>query len=354
MRNFGKKVQYHLLTATSYMIPFVVVGGIFYSMSLMFSGDGIVPTEGWLLKLCQIGQTGLHLFIPVLGGYIAYSMEDKPGLAPGFIGAYLAQEMGEGFLGGILAGFLAGCSIGLLRKIKIPEVYRTVQTVFLFPVAGTLLTAGIMQFIVGPPLAMFMSWMILKLNTLSQMAKIPLGILLGAMVGCDLGGPINKVAYTFAQSQVNTLPFIMGGVGIAGAVPPTGVGLATILFRRKFSETERESGKAAIIMGIMGITEGAIPFVMTDPIRTIMIYMIGSAIGCTFGFMAGCLNHTAWGGLIVLPVVEHRIAYIVGICIGSLVVAVLMGLLKKDYKKSNSSQGNFEEKDDWELIIEDW
>lgn len=343
----SKTIQYHLLTATSYMIPFIVAGGIFYSVSLMFSGDGSVPDTGWMLRFYQIGQAGLHLFIPVLGGYIAYSMEDRPGLVPGMIGAYLAQEIGAGFIGGILAGFLAGYSVRLLKKIKMKEAYRTVQNIFLFPLGATLITAGLIQLILGPPVAVFMEWMTMKLDTFSQIGKVPLGLLMGAMTGFDLGGPVNKTVYTFAQSQVDTLPFLMGGVGIAGAVPPIGAGLSTILFRKKFSEEEKEAGKAAILMGIMGITEGAIPFVMNDSIRVISIYMTGSAIGCMFGFLTGCLNHAAWGGLIVLPIVEHRVAYVVGIFAGALVVAVLMGMLKRDHQAKKPEE-------EWELTIEDW
>ena len=156
-------------------------------------------------------------------------------------------------------------------------------------------------------------------------------MLLGAMVGVDMGGPINKVAYTFAQTQVDTLPYLMGGVGAAGAVPPIGIGLATILFKKKFSEDERGSGKAAIVMGCMGITEGAIPFATADPVRMIPIYTLGSAIACMSGFLFGAINHVPWGGLIVLPVAEHRLGYFAAVMIGALVVAILTGLLKKDY-----------------------
>lgn len=338
-------MQQDLLSATSYMIPFVVVGGVCYSLSLL------VPA-GRPAQICsQIGQAGLHLFLPVFGGFIAYSMEDRPGLAPGFLGAYLAQEMGAGFLGGILAGFLAGYLIRLLKKIPIPETYRTVQNIFLFPIAGTVLTAVILLLLLGQPLVLFQGWMTCKLKALSKAAKVPLGILMGAMVGCDLGGPINKAAYTFAQSQIDTLPFLMGGVGVAGAVPPIGSGLATILFRKKFSDAEIQSGKSAIVMGCMGITEGAIPFMMSDPLHTIPIYMIGSAVGCTTGFMLGCLNYAPWGGLIVLPVVDHRMAYVLSTLIGALVVAVVTGLTKKEEQKQEIEENK---DDDWELKIEDW
>lgn len=351
MKKAAKALQKHLMTATSYMIPFVVAGGIFYSLSIMLNGEASVPENGWLAQLNQIGAAGLALFIPALGGYIAYSMADKAGIGPGFIGAYLAREIGAGFLGGILAGFIAGYAVTLLKKIKIPTAYRTLGTIFLYPLGGTLISGGIMVFLLGAPIANLMDWMTNALNSMSGAAKVPLGLLLGSMVGVDMGGPINKVAYTFAQTQVDTLPYLMGGVGAAGAIPPIGIGLATILFKRKFSQEERNSGKAAILMGCMGITEGAIPFATTDPLRVIPAYVIGSAIGCVSGFLFGCLNHAPWGGLIVLPVVDHRVGYFFAVLIGAVVVAVLMGILKKDYLEEKPQETNMEE---FEVTFEDF
>ena len=352
MKNMLKEFQRHLMTATSYMIPFVVAGGILFSLSVMLNGEAAVPETGFLSQLNQIGSAGLALFIPVLGGYIAYSIADKPGLAPGFIGAYLAREIGAGFLGGILAGFIAGYSIQLLKKIKIPNTYRTLKTIFLYPLGATIITGGIMVFVLGVPIANLMNLMTDGLNSMSGAAKVPLGILLGSMVGVDMGGPINKVAYTFAQTQVDTLPYLMGGVGVAGAVPPLGIGLATLLFKKKFSKSERDSGKAAILMGCMGITEGAIPFATADPLRVIPIYVIGSAIGCTSGFLFGCLNHAPWGGLIVLPVVDNRIGYFLSALIGAGVVAILIKILKKDYVEDGPTMIT-EELEELDVIFED-
>lgn len=343
MKNALKNIQKHLMTATSYMIPFVVAGGIIYAVSIMLNGEASVPESGWLAKLNMIGAAGLDLFIPVLGGYIAFSMADKPGLAPGFIGAYLAKEIGAGFIGGILAGYLAGFVVQQLKKIKIPANYRTLGTIFLYPLVGTLITGGIIVFLIGVPISTFMNWMTEALNGMQGAAKVPLGMLLGSMVGVDMGGPINKVAYTFAQTQVDTLPFLMGGVGVAGAVPPIGIGIATIIFRKKFTQEECNSGKAAILMGCMGITEGAIPFATTDPLRVIPAYVVGSAVGCTSGFLFGCLNHAPWGGLIVLPVVDHRIGYLVSVLIGSMVTALMVGFLKK--KKTEAPALDTEEAD---------
>lgn len=246
MKKRGKELQRHLLTATSYMIPFLVAGGIIYSLAILLNGSTAFPADSILYKLNIIGQAGLELFIPVLGGYIAFSMADKPGLAPGFISAYLAKEIGAGFIGGILAGYIAGFIMKQLKKVPIQEKYSIMNTVFLYPLAGTLLSGGIIVFIIGEPIAVFMQMMTNGLNSISGMTKASLGIILGAMTGFDLGGPVNKVAYTFAQTQITTLPYLMGGIGCAGAAPAIGSGIATILFKKKFNTAERESGKAAI------------------------------------------------------------------------------------------------------------
>lgn len=346
-----------LMAGTSWMIPFVVAGGIYFSISVMLNGMVFgmpaQPTEGFLGQLNQIGAAGLALFIPILGGYIGYAIEDKAALAPGMIGAYLAKEIGAGFIGGILAGFIAGYTIRFLKKtIKLPPQYRSLLTIFIYPLLGTLVAGGLMVFVIGQPIANLMEIMTNGLNSLSGAAKVPLGVLLGSMVGVDMGGPINKVAYTFAQTQVDTLPYLMGGVGIAGAVPPLGIGLATILFKKKFSSEEKDQGIAAIIMGCMGITEGAIPYATADPVRVIPIYVIGSAVGCVSGFLFGCQNHAPWGGLIVLPVVDNRIGYVAGALIGAIVVAVLIRIVKPDYKEPENLEENLEEIADIDIDFE--
>lgn len=344
-----KDLQRHLMTATSYMILFVVPGGIYFALSVMMNGKGAVPTEGIAAQLNQIGSAGLALFIPALGGYIAYSIAEKAGIGPGFIGAYLAREIGAGFIGGIIAGFIAGYVVEALKKIKLPTAYKAVGNIFLYPLLGTLASGGAIVFFLGKPIAAFMNWMTVSLNGMSGAAKTPLGLLLGAMIGVDMGGPINKVAATFAQTQVDTLPYLMGGVGAAIAVPPIGIGLATLLFKKKFSEDDRGSGTAAILMGCTGITEGAIPFATAD-VRLIPVYAIGSALSCMSGFLFGTLNHAPWGGLIVLPVCENRIGYVASILIGAVFVAVVTGLMKKDYVAEDDNQ----EVEDIELSFDDF
>ena len=350
MKKIAKSLQKHLMTATGYMIPFVVAGGILFALSVMLSGQPSVPETGWLAKLNQIGSAGLTLFIPILGGFIAFSMVDKPGLAPGMIGAYLANEIGAGFLGGIVAGFLAGFVVMQLKKIKLPTSFRALSTIFIYPLVGTLVTGGIIVFLIGEPLASIMTGLTNFLNGLSGAAKIPLGGLLGGMVAFDMGGPVNKVACTFAQTQVDTLPYLMGGVGVAICIPPIGLGLATLLSPKKFTSEEKNSGIAALLMGCVGITEGAIPFATADPLRVIPCIMAGSIVGNIMAFLFGCLNHAPWGGLIVLPVVENRIGYIVSVLCGALVTAIALRFAKKDVIEEITEE---EDLDDFELEFEE-
>ncbi|MBY9077810.1 PTS fructose transporter subunit EIIC [Paenibacillus sp. HN-1] len=319
----------HLLTGTSHMIPFIVAAGIIFSLAVMLSGKAATPETGWLADLAKIGSAGFTLFIPILGGYIAYSIADKPGLAPGAIGALLANQVGAGFLGGMAAGFLAGFVVSMLKRIKLPPALRSLGTIFLYPLCGTLIVGGIIVWGIGGPIAILMSSLTDWLNGMAGAGKAILAVILGGMTAFDMGGPINKVATLFAQTQVKELPYLMGGVGVAICTPPIGMGLATFLSRKKYTIEEREAGKAAILMGCVGITEGAIPFAVNDPIRVIPSIMTGAIVGNIIAFSLGVLNHAPWGGLIVLPVVEGRIGYIISVLAGAVVTALLVNALKK-------------------------
>lgn len=233
----------HVLTGTSHMIPFIVAGGILFSLSVMLNDVPSTPTEGWLAGLAQIGLAGLTLFIPVLGGYIAYSIADKPGLAPGMLGAYLAKEVGAGFLGGMVAGFIAGIVVKELKKIKLPTSLKTLGSIFLYPLIGTLVTGGIMIWVIGTPIASVMNGLTNWLSGLGDVGKVPLATILGGMTAFDMGGPINKVATLFAQTQVDVLPYLMGGVGVAICTPPIGMGLATLLAPKKYNNEEKKLEK---------------------------------------------------------------------------------------------------------------
>lgn len=333
MRENLKIVKRHLLTGTSHMIPFIVSGGILLALSVMVNPQGIsqstVNNQIFVSGLSEIGHAGLTLFIPVLGGYIAYSIAERHGLAPGMCGAWVAKSVGAGFLGGIAAGFIAGVIVNYLKKIELPLSLKSLGAIFLYPVVGTLLTGGIVFWLIGKPISFVMSSLTSWLAHMNDIGLVPLGAILGSMTAFDMGGPINKVATLFAQTQVDTLPYLMGGVGVAICTPSIGMGIATMLAPKKYNVEEREAGKAAILMGCMGITEGAIPFAANDPIRVIPSICVGAAIGNIISFLLGVLNHAPWGGLIVLPVIEGKLGYVIGVVVGSLVTAILVNVLKR-------------------------
>lgn len=332
------------------MIPFIVAGGVLFSLAVMLNPEGAAtPRIGWLGDLAKIGNAGLQLFVSVLGGYIAYSIADRPGLAPGMIGAYLADQIGAGFLGGIVAGFIAGYVVKALKKIKLPISLKSLGSIFLYPLFGTLITGGIIVWVIGAPISLLMDGLTNWLNTLNRAGKIPLAAILGAMTAFDMGGPVNKVATLFAQTQVDTLPYLMGGVGVAICTPPIGMGIATLLAPKKYNTEEKEAGKAAIIMGAVGITEGAIPFAANDPLRVIPSIVVGAAIGNIIPFLMGVLNHAPWGGLIVLPVVEGWLGYILGIIVGSLITALMVNFLKKDNKDITDYDKEIQIEDDLDI-----
>lgn len=349
IKNEVKKLQKHILTGTSHMIPFIVAGGVLFSISIMLNTSASVPHDGWLGDLAQIGNAGLELFVPVLGGYIAYSIADRPGLAPGMIGAYLAKEVDAGFIGGILAGFIAGYVVRLLKKINLPLSLKSIGTIFLYPLGGTIITGGIVVWVIGTPIAYIMQLLTVWLSQLSHIGKIPLATLLGAMTAFDMGGPINKVATLFAQTQVDTLPYLMGGVGVAICTPSIGMGLATLLAPRKYSSEEKQAGKGALLMGCVGITEGAIPSAANDPLRVIPAIIAGSVVGNISAFLLGVLNHAPWGGIVVLPVIENKLGYLFSIILGSLVTAFLVNLLK-----SKEVHTEIKEDDDFDIEFEEW
>lgn len=351
MKEYILKIKKHLLTGTSHMIPFIVAGGILFSLSVMLNPEGAAtPTQGWLAGLANIGLGGLTLFIPVLGGYIAYSIADKPGLAPGMIGAYLAKEIGAGFLGGMIAGCIAGIVVSQLKRIKLPISLKSLGSIFLYPLLGTFITGGIIIWVIGAPITNIITNLTNWLS-LGDVGKVPLAMILGGMTAFDMGGPINKVATLFAQTQVDVLPYLMGGVGVAICTPPIGMGIATLLSPKKYTVDEREAGKAAILMGCVGITEGAIPFAANDPLKVIPSIIIGAMVGNIIPFLMGVLNHAPWGGIIVLPVVEGKLGYLLGVLAGSVVTALVINLLKKEIKQeeTNKQEAEIEE---LELVFE--
>lgn len=353
-----RETKKHVMTGISYMIPFVVTGGVVLAVCVLIGGEHAVPTEGALGKIATIGSAGLGLMVPILSGFIAYSICDCAGLAPGIIGGFIANNIGAGFIGGIISGLLAGIVVSYLKKIKVPSSLRSVMPIFVIPLVGGLIVSSIMLFIVGEPIAALMTFLTDLLEGMSTGNAIFLALILGMMNCTDMGGPIGKVSYGFGTAMLSNinpatgLPnesslLIMAAVGVSCAIPPLACGLSTLLFKNKFNTEEKEAGKAALIMGCVSISEGAIPFAATDPLRVIPSCMVGGGLGAVIAMMFGAGNPAPWGGFIVAPIVTNPLVYVLAICIGAIVGAILMGILKKETKEQVQREDN-----DIELDIE--
>ena len=353
-----RETKKHVMTGISYMIPFVVTGGVVLAVCVLIGGEHAVPTEGALGKIATIGSAGLGLMVPILSGFIAYSICDRAGLAPGIIGGFIANNIGAGFIGGIISGLLAGIVVSYLKKIKVPSSLRSAMPIFVIPLVGGLIVSSIMLFIVGEPIAALMTFLTDLLEGMSTGNAIFLALILGMMNCTDMGGPIGKVSYGFGTAMLSNinpatgLPnesslLIMAAVGVSCAIPPLACGLSTLLFKNKFNTEEKEAGKAALIMGCVSISEGAIPFAATDPLRVIPSCMVGGGLGAVIAMMFGAGNPAPWGGFIVAPIVTNPLVYVLAICIGAIVGAILMGILKKETKEQVQREDN-----DIELDIE--
>ncbi len=338
--NILKTTRLHLMTGVSYMVPFVVAGGILLAIGVMITGEGSVPKDGTFAKdLFDLGVAGLGLMVPILAAYIGFSIAGRPGLAPAGISGAVASAIGAGFLGGLLGGLIGGIAAYYLKQTPVPKKIHTVVPIFIVPIIGTLIAAGGMLWVFGPPVAAINTSLTHWLQSMDTSNAILVAIILGLFTGFDLGGPVNKVAFAFMLMSV--------GAGVYGPVaansvaictPPIGLGIATLLSRRLYSDAERETGIAGFLMGSIGITEGAIPFAASDPLRVIPSTMIGSAVGAATVAILGVKGHAAWGGLIVLPVVEGKMKYLIAIALGALTTALMVNFLKTVWKQKKSEQ----------------
>lgn len=335
-KNAGVPSAYkHLMTGVSHMLPFVVAGGLL--IALAFAFGGINPPPGSFgAALSQIGGgTGAFgLFVPVLAGYIAFSIADRPGLAPGMIGGLLALGGGSGFLGGLLAGFLAGyVTRWLNRGIRLPRTLEGLKPTLILPLLGTAITGLTMIYVVGRPVAAALSAATAWLQGLGDASAGLLGAVLGLMMAFDMGGPINKAAYTFSVGLLGSNVYgPIAAAMAAGMTPPLALFFATLFFKNRFTRDEHEAGKAAGVLGLSFITEGAIPFAARDPLRVIPSLMIGSAVAGAISMAAGCLLRAPHGGIFVLFIpnaVVNLPMYVVAIMVGTVVSTVLLGVLKK-------------------------
>ncbi|RDI22098.1 PTS system D-fructose-specific IIB component (F1P-forming) (Frc family) /PTS system D-fructose-specific IIC component (F1P-forming) (Frc family) [Pseudacidovorax intermedius] len=328
----------HLMTGVSFMLPFVVAGGLLIALAFALGGiyvydDAHKGTLGW--TLFQIGaKGGFALMVPALAGYIAFSIADRPGIAPGMIGGLLAGTVGAGFLGGIAAGFIAGYSVNALNRwIRLPRGLEGLKPVLILPLLGAAITGVAMMLVIGQPVAAIMAALTDWLKGMQTSSAVLLGITLGAMMAADMGGPINKAAYVFSTTLIASgVATPMAAAMAAGMVPPLGIALACRLFASRFTPDEREASKAAAVLGLAFITEGAIPYVARDPLRVIPACVLGSATAGALSMMWGIALQAPHGGVFVLAIpnaVNHVVLYALAILIGSVVTALALGAFKK-------------------------
>ena len=341
----GHQIYKHLMNGVSHMLPFVVGGGILIAIAFLIDGFSVdlnsLPADqranfGTITQAAAmfkgIGGTAFGFMLPILAGFIAMSIADRPGLAVGFVGGSIAANGTSGFLGALVAGFVAGYIVLLLKKVfsKLPESLDGMKPVLLYPLLGIFLVGVIMQFVVEPPIGALNTAINNGLNGLNGASAVVLGVLLGGMMSVDMGGPVNKAAYVFGTASIAAGNYnIMAAVMIGGMVPPIAIALATIFFKNKFTAEERKAGPTNFIMGLSFITEGAIPFAASDPLHVLPACVVGSAVAGGLSMAFGCTLMAPHGGIFVVPTIGHPLMYLVALVIGSFIACGLLGLLKK-------------------------
>jgi fructose-specific phosphotransferase system IIC component len=352
MKIFLQKHKQYLLTGVSHVIPFIACGGILIAFGLAYAfQSGLVDANGapdvarapWFVRdIVLIGETAFKLFPAVLAGFIAFGMAGKPGLAPGFVGGYIAsmpqvvdgKSTSAGFLGAVIIGLVAGHVVNLLKKPKMPRWIRPVMPIIIIPIVSGVVV-GLLMLVLNMPLANVMVKLGQALQGMQGGSQVVLALVLGAMIAFDMGGPVNKAAFFFGAAMIQEGNFaVMGACAAAICVPPLGLGLATLINRKRWTEEQRESGIAALGMGMIGITEGAIPFAAGDPFRVIPCIMAGSMTASTIAMLGGVGDHAPHGGPVVLPVVDNKIIFVCAIAAGAAVTALLINLVKKYTEKS--------------------
>lgn len=343
--SIGHQIYKHLMNGVSHMLPFVVGGGILIAIAFLIDGFSVdlnsLPADqranfGTITQAAAmfkgIGGTAFGFMLPILAGFIAMSIADRPGLAVGFVGGSIAANGTSGFLGALVAGFVAGYIVLLLKKVfsKLPESLDGMKPVLLYPLLGIFLVGVIMQFVVEPPIGALNTAINNGLNGLNGASAVVLGVLLGGMMSVDMGGPVNKAAYVFGTASIAAGNYnIMAAVMIGGMVPPLAIALATIFFKNKFTAGERKAGPTNFIMGLSFITEGAIPFAASDPLHVLPACAVGSAVAGGLSMAFGCTLMAPHGGIFVVPTIGNPLMYLVALVIGSFIACGLLGLLKK-------------------------
>ena len=345
----GHQIYKHLMNGVSHMLPFVIGGGILIAIAFLIDGFAVdlnsLPFDersnfGTITPMAamfkSIGGVAFGFMLPILAGFIAMSIADRPGLAVGFVGGAIAANGTSGFLGALVAGFAAGYLVRLLKKLfeKLPEGLEGIKPMLLYPVIGIFLIGVIMTYVVEPPIGALNVMINNGLNSMNGAKAILLGALLGGMMSVDMGGPVNKAAYVFGTASIAAGNYnIMAAVMVGGMVPPLAIALATMFFKNKFTEEERKAGPTNIVMGLSFISEGAIPFAASDPLRVLPSCIIGSAAAGALSMAFNCTLMAPHGGIFVFLTVGHPLLYLVSLAVGSVIGCVILGLLKKDVSK---------------------
>jgi PTS system fructose-specific IIC component len=329
-----RKLRQYLLTGVSYAIPFIACGGILIACAIAFAPmtpAGPDFSHAPTLKLIlDIGTASFSLLLPVLAGYIAYAIAGRPALVPGFIGGFLSGEVKAGFLGALLIGLIAGWIVNWIKAVPVPRYLKPIMPILVVPIVSSLAVGVLMLEVIGVPIARLMVALAGWLAIMNTGNAVVLALVLGAMIAFDMGGPVNKTAFFFGAAMIKEGQYaVMGACAAAICTPPLGMGLATLVGRGLWAEEEREAGLAALTMGTIGITEGAIPFAAADPLRVIPCIMLGSMTASVIAMLGGVGDHAPHGGPIVLPVVDHRPAYVVAIVAGTVVTAAAINLWKR-------------------------
>ena len=340
--SFGRQIYKHLMNGVSHMLPFVIGGGILIALAFLFDtfdpanaknfGSG-TPLSAFLMK---IGGASFGFMLPVLAGYIAMSIADRPGLVAGFVGGLLASQGGSGFLGALIAGFAAGYLVLLVKKLVsgLPQALEGTKPVLFYPVLGVLFIGIAITFIINPPVSALNEWLMNSLQTMGTTSRVLLGLVFGAMMSVDMGGPVNKAAYVIGTGALATGEYgIMAAVMAGGMVPPLAIALCTTFFPSRFTETERKSGITNYIMGLSFITEGAIPFAAADPIRVLPSCIIGAGTAGALSMFFECTLRAPHGGIFVVPTIGNPLLYLASIAIGSVVACIILAIVKPKLKK---------------------
>lgn len=338
----GRQIYKHLMNGVSHMLPFVIGGGILIALAFLFDtldpanpknfGSGN-PLSAFLM---QIGGASFGFMLPVLAGYIAMSIADRPGLVAGFVGGLLANQGGSGFLGALIAGFAAGYLVLLVKKLVsgLPQALEGTKPVLFYPVLGVLFIGLAITFVINPPVSALNHWLMDSLQSMGTTSRVLLGLIFGAMMSVDMGGPVNKAAYVIGTGALATGEYgIMAAVMAGGMVPPLAIALCTTFFPSRFTEAERKSGITNYIMGLSFITEGAIPFAAADPVRVLPACIIGAGTAGALSMFFECTLRAPHGGIFVVPTIGNPLLYLASIAIGSVIACIILALLKPSLKK---------------------